>query len=461
MLTGFIILTVVILQNFEVLQMGSDTCPTAGEFDGTNVLNCKTGAVFGTNPVEYGCIPQGIDNFSLFKMDPNTWGSKLPDPPAGPGPFPPFFMNGRFFWFVVNFLAFPLNPHLVQRMFLAEKDAQLVGVVKLLLFSPYFAMGPGVLAGVAVATHWRLWGSQTGCASAFAALGVVLQQDGNPFIYGLVSLLSCAALAAVMSSADSVILGVSNAVTVDIYRNMVNPDSDASTPVRIGQVISVVMALISFWFCMEINGDTFLNWLNVQNGILFQLAPAMLLGMFTDVKAGSILAGLIVGYVTAVPTVYVMLFGEGELSTLKGVLTGYFSAPSLAAALNFLTVFIVHKACSGEAAASAGPYNDVLERRYNDAEALNLDKIQTFMMGSQEPSKLVLGLAGICLPFTVPWFFPADIGVQPEMGIMPLWAFFVGVMTIVVTVLLFIATMTWKPKDTDADTDIPLVDQTI
>jgi len=371
MLTGFIILTFVLLSNYSVLEMGSETCPTAGTYDGTTTRSCSTGDFFGSDSVPYGCIPQGIRDFSMFKMDPNTWGSMLPAPT---GPFPPFFMNGRYFWFVVNFLAFPLNPHLVQRMFLAEKDAQLVGVVKLLILSPYVAMGPGVLAGVAVAAHWNFWGPQSGCASAFATLGVVLQQDGGAFIYGLVSLLSCAALAAIMSSADSVILGVSNAVTVDIYRNMVNPDADPSTPVRIGQVISVVMALISFWFCMEINGDTFLNWLNVQNGILFQIAPAVLLGLYTDVKASAIFAGLVAGYIVAIPAIYVMLFGSGELQTLKGVLTGYFSAPSLASAMNFLTVFIAHKACSGEAAPASGPYNDVLEKlaifdgvaKYND-----------------------------------------------------------------------------------------------
>jgi len=214
-------------------------------------------------------------------------------------------------------------------------------------------------------------------------------------------------------------------------------------------------------FCMEINGDTFLNWLNVQNGILFQMAPAVLLGLYTDVKASAIFAGLIVGYIVAIPTIYVMLFGSGELQTLKGVLTGYFSAPSLASAMNFLTVFIVHKVSSGEAAPSSGPYNDVLERRYNDAEALNLDKIQGFMVGYQEPSKLWLGLAGICLPFTVPWFITNGIGDQPDVGIMPTWAFVVAVMTLVVTGFLFAATLTWKPKDADADTDIPLVDQTI
>jgi len=371
-------------------------------------------------------------------------------------------MNGRWFWFVVNFLAFPLNPHLIQRMFLAEKDSQLVGVVKLLLFSPFVAMGPGVIAGVAVAAHWNKWGPPLGCASAFATWGAVLQDGDSAFLYGLVSLLSCAALAAVMSSADSVMLGVSNSVTVDIYRNMINPDTDARTPVRIGMVISVVMALVSFWFCMEISGPTFLNWLSVQNGILFQVAPAMFLGLFTKVKAGPIFASQVVGLITAVPLIAIMLFGATwDMKSLQGILTGYFAAPSLAAALNFLTVFLLNRGASDEESTpESTPYNETLEKRYNDKEGLSLETIQKFMEGSDEPNKLWLTLAGAVLPLTVPWFFTSPLGSNPDVGIMPFWAFFVLLMTMLDTVFLFLAASSWKPADL-TQSEVALVDQTI
>merc|ERR1719433_1523482 len=229
---------------------------------------------------------------------------------------------------------------------------------------------------------------------------------------------------------------------------MINPDTDARTPVRIGMVISVVMALVSFWFCMEISGPTFLNWLSVQNGILFQVAPAMFLGLWTKVKAGPIFAGQVVGLITAVPLITIMLFGASWGQT------------SLAAALNFLTVFLLNRGASDEESTPETPYNETLEKRYNDKEGPSLETIEKFMEGSEQPSKLWLTLAGATLPLTVPWFFTSPYGSNPGVGIMPFWAFFVLLMTIINTSFLFLAASSWKPADL-AQSEVALVDQTI
>ena len=126
-----------------------------------------------------------------------------------------------------------------------------------------------------------------------AAAGSDAEQGFNAF---LVIVLSSAALAAIMPSADSVILGASNSVCVDIHKNMVNRTASTPCIVFMGQVISVVMCFVCYFFAMQISGSTFLNWLSVQNGVLFQVGPAMYFGLHKDFSDKSIFRGILAGF---------------------------------------------------------------------------------------------------------------------------------------------------------------------
>ena len=251
-------------------------------------------------------------------------------------------MVAVYFWFVSIFFVFSGNPHLIQRLFLAEKDSGLKSVAQLLIFSPFFAMTPGVLAGVYVASNWPMQGpgvagklteNGVACRTAFSTLAGIMVQDGG-FNAILVIVLSTAALAAIMSSADSVILGVSNSVCVDIYKNMVNRTASTTCIVFMGQVISVVMCFVCYFFAMQISGSTFLNWLSVQNGVLFQVGPAMYFGLHKDFSDKSVFRGIIAGFITLVPVLYLQLFGPAAAKAVFTLVAG----PSLAAIVNIVVV---------------------------------------------------------------------------------------------------------------------------
>jgi len=352
----------------------------------------------------------------------------------------PYALNFRYFWFVINFFAFPLNPHLVQRAFLAAHDRGVKAVVCLLAWSPICAMGPGIIAGLVVTSFLPAWGNTYGCGSAFGLLGAHLQATGGTFEFALVGILSAAALAAIMSSADSVILGVSNTLCVDVYRNMIKPDADSQSVVKLGFAVSLVMAFASGNLAMAINGSTFINWLNLQNGILFQLGPAVFLGLWSEVPPRAILAGMLAGLISLIPLFYLMVFGS---TTVSGILSNYVAAPSLAAIINFLVVFLA-KCCLGseETTAEPTPYTETLAQRYHDGEdRLKLTDIENFMSGHVEPNRRLLTLALIILPFTVPF-----IQFQGRVGIMPVWAFFIATMLIVDTFVVFLAALSWQPK---------------
>merc|ERR1712154_508586 len=137
-----------------------------------------------------------------------------------------------------------------------------------------------------------------------------------------------------MSSADSVILGVSNSVCVDIYKNMMNRTASTHCIVRMGQFISIFMCIVCYFFAMQIRCDTFMSWLSVQNGILFQVAPAMYFGLWKEFPNKAIFRGIVCGSITLFPVLYLQLFGSPTVKVLFTLVAG----PSLAAIVNILVV---------------------------------------------------------------------------------------------------------------------------
>merc|ERR1712217_851374 len=193
---------------------------------------------------------------------------------------------------------------------------------------------------------------------------------GSTFEYLVVSLLSCAAMGAIMSSADSLIMGVSNCFCIDIYRNIIKPDADAKLTVRVGQIVSIFMVVVSLFFAMNINGSSFTAWLGVQNGILFQAAPAVAFGLYSDVPGKAILAGIIVGYLVLIPMQYLAIFGAPATAFFLSVV---FNAPTLAAIANFATVRVVANMSGdgGESVESA--YAATLAERFDSDSKLTVE----------------------------------------------------------------------------------------
>merc|ERR1719329_145387 len=113
--------------------------------------------------------------------------------------------------------------------------------------------------------------------SAFAQIGEELMKKGG-FEYMLVTLMMCSSLAAVMSSADSVMMGVSSTISMDVVQGLdiVEGLSDETT-VHIGELISVAQVVLAVYFGRGIEGAQFVHLLTAQNGILAQVVPAFLL----------------------------------------------------------------------------------------------------------------------------------------------------------------------------------------
>merc|ERR1719330_295795 len=150
------------VSQYDVLNLGSDTCNTQALLN-LNSKNCFTGNTFaedGFTHLEYGCLWSAPRDFYNAAGGPislpidtplNQVTNEAGEATTG------IALTAAYFWFVTNFFVFSCNPHLVQRLYLAEKDDGLKKVGQMLIFAPFFAMTPGVLAGILVISNWPKW----------------------------------------------------------------------------------------------------------------------------------------------------------------------------------------------------------------------------------------------------------------------------------------------------------------
>ena len=139
----------------------------------------------------------------------------------------------------------------------------------------------------------------------------------------LVVLLLAAVLAALMSTADSVLLSVSSMLTKDIYHRQINKNASQAQLTLIGKSISlivvVVMASVAIYLQSLENKPTLVKLMNMKFDILMQLAPGFILSMYWQgMKTNAPFWGLVGGLICVFA-----LYPVGTL-TNWGVHTGIF-----------------------------------------------------------------------------------------------------------------------------------------
>ena len=117
----------------------------------------------------------------------------------------------------------------------------------------------------------------------------------SAFGYWLVVLVFAAALAALMSTADSALLSISSIFTRNVYQAHVRPGSSQAELTRVGKLCSwiVVAVLVVAAIGTE---KTLIRLLELKFEVLIQIAPCFFLGLYWPrLGAAAVLAGMIAG----------------------------------------------------------------------------------------------------------------------------------------------------------------------
>ena len=129
-----------------------------------------------------------------------------------------------------------------------------------------------------------------------------------------------ASLAAIMSTADSVLIGISHLVTVEcIYPIM--PDASPARLKMIGSFCSVVSMAVAILVSV-FGGNNISELASIQFSLSMQIAPAFIIGLFAtqryDCHPFAIFGGALVGFITTfcIHFTYMAEYKKGNIDSL-------------------------------------------------------------------------------------------------------------------------------------------------
>lgn len=136
----------------------------------------------------------------------------------------------------------------------------------------------------------------------------------------LVVVLFSGILAAIMSTADSVLLSISSMITKDIYGRHLRPRATEAQMTRMGKICSWVLIVLLASLAILLRGTSLVQLLDRKFDLLVQLSPAFFLGLhWGRLRAGPTLVGAIVGLAVALTLAGV---GWGKLAGFHAGLYG-------------------------------------------------------------------------------------------------------------------------------------------
>ena len=251
---------------------------------------------------------------------------------------PNALMNRQWFSYIfVVGLGGALYPQAIQRIYAARSQKVLRNGVATMAFLPLTASLVAVLVGItALASPELAELSSEDSDRVFSEVCRIVM--GKSVLHRwLVVLLLAAVLAALMSTADSVLLSVSSMITKDIYFRQINKNASQAKLTLIGKIISFIvvfiMASIAIYLQSLENKPTLVKLMNMKFDILMQLSPGFILGMhWRSMKANAPFWGLVFGLIC--------IFTLYPFDTLSnwGIHAGVFGL-----IVNLLIVFIITK----------------------------------------------------------------------------------------------------------------------
>ena len=223
---------------------------------------------------------------------------------------PSFVNNINDLNFYIGGIAFAIHPHIIQRTLSAKSDADLKFVARTIYASPWFAFPGMILVGMTATARKMTYsvGNQNIPAVFFAFVNE-WRLDESVYKNFMGYLIILAAIAGIMSTADSCLIGVSNTVSVDIYRGWYRPQASGKQTIMFGKLVSLITALLSGFVAIYLHAEELrsgkkavLNYgtlLAFQNGILIQGLPSFAFGLWTSISSLGVLTGAVSGLVVA------------------------------------------------------------------------------------------------------------------------------------------------------------------
>ena len=126
-------------------------------------------------------------------------------------------------------------------------------------------------------------------------------QDESRFGYWLVVVLFASVLAAIMSTADSVLLSISSMITKDIYGVHWSPHASEEELTKFGKRFSWLLMVCAVVAAIVLRDTTLVKLLDRKFDLLVQLVPVFILSLYwSRMSGGATFWGVLVGVAVAI-----------------------------------------------------------------------------------------------------------------------------------------------------------------
>lgn len=196
-------------------------------------------------------------------------------------------------------LGVALYPQAMQRIFAARSQLSLRRSLAIMAFLPFTTVLVAVIAGVYAIAY--IPGLEGADSDQILTRVLAEVQQGSLFGYWLVAIMFAAILAALMSTADSMLLSISSMLTKDVYARYLRPQASQAELTRVGKACSwlLVIALVSLAIALR-ESTSLVDLLDRKLDLMAQLVPAFFLGLrWAGLRAGPTFAGMAVGIAVA------------------------------------------------------------------------------------------------------------------------------------------------------------------
>ena len=219
-------------------------------------------------------------------------------------------------WILIVGLGGAMYPQAIQRIYAARDSRVLRRSLAVMVFLPLTATITALFVGVIASTQDLTLKNSEHLLPAVCR--VVMD---TPVGYWLVVVLTAAILAALMSTADSVLLVISAMITKDIYARHFNPAATEPQLTRLGKWISAAVILlmavvaIVFYDHRDPKENILIVLLKLKFEMLVQLAPAFILGIhLKSLRSGPVIAGMATGLAVALGLFLQRKFGANPIN---------------------------------------------------------------------------------------------------------------------------------------------------
>ncbi|EQB37691.1 hypothetical protein M948_03810 [Virgibacillus sp. CM-4] len=227
-------------------------------------------------------------------------------------------ISGWFSMLLLTCIGAAIYPHAIQRIFSAKNESTLKNSLIGMAWMPFITTGVIFLVGIIGINAFPKLDVMESEQLVGMMANVIASQ--NTFFYWAMILLFGGIIAAIISTADSVLLTFSSVISKDLYGKFINSKASEHKQIIVGKIsgiLAVAVLLLLAWYPPATLYEIFV----LKFELLIQIAPAFILGLYwKKLHTASVFTGMIVGTILASLMTFINMEPLGVFSGLWGLL---------------------------------------------------------------------------------------------------------------------------------------------